>query len=536
MTYYKLDNSVLDNHILNSQEGGKTLREKLTRYDNVYDIIKDTFRDDIKTGNYEYSEKTQSRNCEGSKVTLRCDSGKILKYFIRAEMITYKRELNNRINKEIGTVRSALTLKRFLDTNPKVIDIKKELKEKYMRIIRRYNTKDSQTGRELSTIDSRKAALEKEKIDIQKTLEPFEPQANSNPLLGAKGQAAQTKAFRSANTSFIKKQEQKILDINKQLAEIEKQRGKVAASEQYNYKVDVYYLRRFFTQIRQLLGNLAKNLEQCNYIETIDKKSIGLIIIKDINEELYNQIKAQRKEENKGTLRKIWDKIKPSKKLVKGAGIMLTIGTIATIGFQIIAIGAVGLAGLTAVGKAAIYIGPAVVVGLIAGYAIYKYMKKRNKNMFGEQVVDRQEFIDNLKLFCINEDSVLHTLENDLITYLRTVNKLTGDKDLCNSESEVCVIDVKSLCFKSVQKDCPDEQTGMKVSEKQLAIQNKRKQITRGMFKYMQEAFEEMAKIADDTENPINNLSNDELQKVLSGNIEEQVATDSSGEEEEGDE
>ncbi len=522
---YKLDNSLLNNlDNYANQEGGKTVRETLTRYNNVYDLIKDTFRDDIKTGNYEYSEKTQSRNCQGAQLTLRCDSGKILKYFIRAEMITYKRELNNRINKEIGTIRSALTFKRFLDSNPKVIEIKKELKQKYMRIIRKYDTKDSQTKRELGTVNSRIQSLEQEKASIEATLQPAVSQPISDPRLGTKGQPSQTKAFQKSNKSFIESQQKRLLAINKQIAEIYKQRGKVEASEQYNYKVDIYYLKRYFSQIRQLLGNLAKNLEQCNYIETIDKKSIGLIIIKDISEDLYNQIKAQRKEENKSRLTKIWEKIKPSKKLVKGAGIMLGIGAIATIAFQATAAAAVGVAGLTVVGKAGIYLGPAIVVGLIAGYAIYKYMKKRNKNLFGEKVVDRLEFIDNLKTFCINENSVLHTLEKDLIDYLRSVNKITGDKDLCNTESEVCVIDVKSLCFKSVAKDCPDEQTGLQVSQEQLAIQDKRKQITRGMFEYMQEAFEEMANIADDTENPLNNLTNQELQATLSGNVQEPVA------------
>lgn len=74
-----------------SQEGG-------LGYENVYDIINKSFDKTDTEIKKKYNPKTHEKKCSNSDTRLNCETGKMLKYFMRAETESYKKALKKNKN------------------------------------------------------------------------------------------------------------------------------------------------------------------------------------------------------------------------------------------------------------------------------------------------------------------------------------------------------------------------------------------------------------------------------------------------------
>ena len=278
---------------------------------------------------------------------------------------------------------------------------------------------------------------------------------------------------------------------------------------------------------------IAKGLMKVLYQETLkdleskpNKTEADLTTIKNIREKLETIDLTEAEKKKRGIVVRAATAV--AEGAVKHEGKLVAAGTTAALGLAwYIGFSLLFVAGANPV-MAPIALGMLAIVGAVWGsYKLYQRLK------FGANVVSKKDFIKNLSMFALNETteidqninpfgeiSVLRSLENDLIEYLRA----TGCKDPINN-SNICLINVNKLCVTSVDKDCPAENDTVVIKNKttgeyerksiadgtkgtsrlfasaerktfQKEI-DKKKQLTKGILKRMGKMFEAFGEAAE---------------------------------------
>ena len=520
-------------NVFNNLEGG-------LGYQNIYNLIHDSIEIRVKEKkekNY-YDAKERERTCTKDKSTnkLRCDSGKLLKYFIRIEISGYNKALNKAKKK---------------GTSPPD-------KEKYLRIIRPYNKREqeeaiitkvaeatarkSRVGEQVDKIIRDREKLASDKGTAKKAAEVKAAEAKAaaeaakkasqakkegmNVKTDAKSllKAAAASAPAIGGAPFLKTKEQKLEEQKeKAIAKITKQEIRDTVQK---YKIDVVYIQQFFKSIRELLTTLVKELESCEYLVNIDQTSLGKIFAESIKKKENDPNLVDPQKGEKGKLQKIkdWSVEKfddATKNMTPAEKKLYTAGAVALLGVAVVGGWVAAGLGFTPFGLACVAMVAMITCAIYSCITAYKIFK------FGAGVVPKDIFIRNLYMFALNtkdntkpvsepvdlksknpynEDSILNELENDLTEYLKKLPKAPDNGvETSPEQTNLRIINVNNLCFTSVQKDCPDELTGMKGQYKYMPFgdkdrkkyreqRNLKKQITKGIFKRMGKAFNEISK------------------------------------------
>jgi hypothetical protein len=295
------------------------------------------------------------------------------------------------------------------------------------------------------------------------------------------------------------------------------------------------------------IKKLVDLLNACPFLVNVDQDSITKGLMKVLYQETLKDFesKPNKTETDLITIQNIREKLETiddKKKIgkvakaatavkdfaIKHEDKIVTAGTTAGLGFLWF-IGVTLLAGANPVG-APIMLGMLAIVGAVWGsFKLYQRLK------FGAKVILKKDFIKNLSMFALNETteidqninpfgeiSILKSLENDLIEYLRA----TGCKDPVNN-SNICLLNVNKLCVKSVDRDCPvDDDTvviknkttgeyerksiadgskgasrfNLLASSERKAFQkeiDKKKQLTKGILKRMGKMFDAFGEAAE---------------------------------------
>jgi hypothetical protein len=452
--YTFADDNIINNIDFNNMTGG---------YENIYDMIRNSIYIDETHSKSLYNPDERVKTCKtSSEPKLRCDSAKLLKYLIRMELNNYK------------TAKKAVNKK-----NPKEI-IKKE---DYLRIIKPYTVRSSQ-GSQLSKeifedertrlIGDTTECKRQEEISIAKCSKITNKLAKkicTDNIIRDKKICEEN--IRRRQPTFFK--DSKLKKVERDIKDIDK-----------IFIVNVEYLKSFFKTIRMNIQKLVDLLNGCPFLVNVDQDAITKGLMKVLYQETLKDLesKPNKTETDLITIKNIREKLETiddkkkrgvvvraatavAESAVKYEDKIVTAGTTAGLGF-LWYIGIVVLAGANPV-MAPIMLGMLAIVGAVWGsFKLYQRLK------FGAKVISKKDFIKNLSMFALNETteidqninpfgeiSVLRSLENDLIEYLRA----TGCKDPINN-SNICLINVNKLCVTSVDRDCPADNDTVVIKNK----------------------------------------------------------------------
>lgn len=386
MSYYKKNNNYFT--------GG---------YEHIYNMLEKSIDKDDKK-QYDYNAKKIEKECKKSTKTLSCDSGKLLKYLIRMELVSYEAALS-----KAKKTKSSVN------------------RDEYLRIVKR-----------------------------------------------------------------------------------------ISADK---YQIDVGYIVKFFNTIQSNLKKLADNLEKCDYLVNVDMDAIGKAMMGTLKEQNSNK---ELRDTQKSFVEKSDEVITDNSAIVAGT---LTSVSTAAIGWTIFIAVIVGANPI---------LGPGVLGAIAVTLAVYGCYKLYQRKKFGKTVVTKQEFVQNLYDFCLNKEgdnnkynkqnrnSVLQALLDDLLVYLKSQDCSEVDNIFktmnYTGNDEKCIINVNKLCVSSVDKDCPVDDkieinSGAITSAKDLKkikkeiktqtkneqkLRDKRKQLTKGILKRLEGAFDAFGKFATD--------------------------------------
>lgn len=554
--------NIINNIDLNNMRGG-------LGYDNVYDMIKQTIYidDNKKMSSSYYNPDERKKTCKTSEQPkLRCDSGKLLKYLIRMELNNYKKAKDNakklnkdapnrdeylRIVKPYKSSQSSQSTQVTQSVDSKLFDILPPLPSKSLRDC--VNEDTQKTARENETI----TALNRRKIEEMKQCK----ESNKKTELENKEIIKRNKQIEKSN----KENEEK----NKKIIKENEKSSKTSESNNTKYQINIQYLQSYFNKIRENIKKLVDLLEGCPFLVNIDQDSFskGLMTViatetlKDILNTPEDKMTDKQKEGRK-QMQQIIDQVnikQQEQKQIETATLKAKIFTGIKKPFKWIykkmqsdnpyIVGAAAALGIAAAAVliffgamwhctpwgAAVTLGTVLTLGAVWGIK-NRYITKK----FGKNEVTKVKFIKILSMFALNEkkldrnngkssiipdsdypynpyneDSVLKTLEDDLINYLRANRPGLTQQD-CNdpNKQDLCIIDVNELCITSVEKDCPPEGEfglidGEKGSSEQLKIyekkRDKKKKLTKGILQRFGDLFENVAPLAgDDTLKNIN--------------------------------
>lgn len=534
--YTFADDNIINNIDFNNMTGG---------YENIYDMIRNSIYIDETHSKSLYNPDERVKTCKtSSEPKLRCDSAKLLKYLIRMELNNYK-TAKKAVQKENT---SYLLFKK---------KVQKELpkKEDYLRIIKPYTVRSSE-GSQISKdiFQEQKTRLlgDTAECDRQEQISRAKCDKISNKSSRAYKMCEQNiindkkiceENIRRRQPTFFK--DSKLKKVERDIRDVDK-----------IFIVNVEYLKSFFKTIRMNIQKLVDLLNGCPFLVNVDQDAITKGLMKVLYQETLKDLesKPNKTETDLITIKNIREKLETiddkkkrgvvvraatvvAESAVKYEDKIVTAGTTAGLGF-LWYIGIVVSAGANPV-MAPIMLGMLAIVGAVWGsFKLYQRLK------FGAKVISKKDFIKNLSMFALNETteidqninpfgeiSVLRSLENDLIEYLRA----TGCKDPINN-SNICLINVNKLCVTSVDRDCPADNDTVVIKNKttgeyerksiadgskgtsrvnvfasaeRKAFQkeiDKKKQLTKGILKRMGKMFDAFGEAAEKETLPYVNL------------------------------
>jgi hypothetical protein len=460
--------NIINNINLNNMTGG-------LGYKNVYDMIKESvYTDETHTKSF-YNPDEREKTCKDTKLTLRCDSGKLLKYLIRIELKNYEKAKKNAKSGEIIKKEDYLRIIRPVKLN-ELNDIDKEEKGE---IEQRLNTLDY-TKEKCNLEYDNKIKEINANITLSKT-------QKENRMVEARAEKARCLALASSGPMFFKDKKIKKLETKKE-------------ELSQKYIINIGYLKNYFKLIRENIQKLVDLLNSCPFLVNVDQEEIAkalMSVIYPIIIEEYRKKTSRTQDEEKilqnleasidtiklkAEERKIKDqqsnfivrKIKKAtsaseKAIFKRQNAIAAVGVTIGIGLIWFLIASAGAMTLALPKVAAVVLGILGIIGGIWGIRkLYRYIK------FGSNTIKKETFVRNVSMFALNvksdqstsanpygENSILKKLEDDLDSYVFKINQeAITNKSKCvalTSNPNECIIDIQDLCFTSVDEDCPAE-------------------------------------------------------------------------------
>jgi hypothetical protein len=529
-------------NIINNLTGG---------YKNVYEIIKESIGDSYSKEYYDPKEREET--CKTStEFKLRCDSGKLLKYLIRMELKSYEKAKKN--NKDVIKEKYLKIVKPYILGKDKLTDEMKAKQELYTNKIEDINRDVSECDQE-NILEKTQIMTEYrknitdcdpiKKLKIkQKCLEPIKKKYELKLKILENKEKLCKKDIKSRKSSFDFINDKKDKKYETRLSEINKL-----------YVIDITYIQNYFKNIRVFMKKLVDLLDACPLLKLIDQDSLSKGLIQILISEVLKDLQAKQPqtEKDKSNIsvltqllatmnesaaaeedrnnRTKWEKVKgfvvdkkdklkglfKNKVFVQGAATAL--GVSAAIGAIVI-----GVAYMATPWGALSILGSVIIC-----YALWKAKDSYDNNKYGKNIIEKKEFVRNLSMFALNkqlndtnlgaltieaknnhgaynpfnENSVLQILEDDLIKYLKDINT----KPDCTPGT--CIINVKELCVRSVDKDCPFEEDGNqpKLSDEKLkeykTQRDLKKRITKEILRRMGEMFDSIGELEQPIEENI---------------------------------